>query len=470
MKAIALPHSIRLVGQDPKVSVTVGVVAGIALAFWPVWRWYLLRLDDGTDEPMGLVALATAGWFLWQKRDGLGVDHRSVLMATMGLLGYAAAFPWLAPLPRAVVALTVIALALRLPKAGPGICLLLLLSLPVIATAQFYLGWPLRSLTAVGSEGLLRMAGFSDLVREGTVIWWRETPVHVDAPCSGVRMLWTGLFIHAAFLALHGSGWRRSLWLTPLVMLLIVAANVIRATLLFFQESGAVHLPDWTHPGIGLVVFAGLLALLGAIHGRSGAAMDVPRPVYPAPSRLVWTLAFLGALTSAAVPWLANADSGNASAAEESTIFPGWPESWDGCDLVSVELADHERSFAKNFPGQVAVFRTTEGPWSRRLIIRWITAPTRMLHSSADCLRAEGFELERVWEIRSDDERWATWTAYLPERNAAFRVRERLWSDADPATVWTDVSAWFWDAAFRGESGPWWAVTLIEPITETPDR
>ncbi|MCB1231185.1 MAG: archaeosortase/exosortase family protein [Verrucomicrobiae bacterium] len=451
------------------------VAIGVVIAFWPVWRWYVLRLDDGSDEPMGLVALATAGWLLWQRRERLGVDRGSVHAATAGLFGYLVTFPWLSPLPRALAALGVIALGFRLPKAGPGICLLLALSLPVIATAQFYLGWPLRWMTAVGSEALLKIAGLDDLGREGTVLWWREAPVNVDAPCSGVRMLWTGLFMHALLLVRHRLGWRTGLWLTPLVVLLILAANVIRATLLFFKESGALFLPEWTHPGIGLVVFAGLLGVLSAMHrhcAKSAEATTDPKDFSNgrSPSPIAWGMALVGVLGAAWMPMLANATREVGSDHEFGIEFPGWPTSWDGCDLVPVVLAPHERAFADAFPGDLAVFRTTEGPWSRRLIVRWITRPTRKLHSSADCLRAEGFRLERDWEIAPADERWATWTAYQPGQGAAFRVRERLWSDSAPEAGWTEVSAWFWDAVFRGNRGPWWGVTVMEPISESTKR
>ena len=177
----------------------------------------------------------------------------------------------------------------------------------------------------------------------------------------------------------------------------------------------------------------------------------------------------MAAIVAASMPWLSEGAGPGGGSVEKTNVFPGWPNSWEGCDLVPVELAAHEQAFADAIPGDLAVFRTTEGPWSRRLIVRWITAPTRKLHSSADCLRAEGFELERDWELGPADERWATWTAYHPEKGAAFRVRERLWTDADPAIAWTDVSGWFWDAAFRGKRGPWWAVTVIEPLRELPN-
>ena len=29
------------------------------VTFWPVWRWYIERMVDGSDEPWGILALAT---------------------------------------------------------------------------------------------------------------------------------------------------------------------------------------------------------------------------------------------------------------------------------------------------------------------------------------------------------------------------------------------------------------------------
>src|SRR5262245_27679217 len=40
------------------------------MAFWPVWRWYVHRLNDQSDEAWGIVALVTAVAFaFWHKRE-----------------------------------------------------------------------------------------------------------------------------------------------------------------------------------------------------------------------------------------------------------------------------------------------------------------------------------------------------------------------------------------------------------------
>ena len=41
-------------------------------AFWPVWVWYARRIVDGSDEPLGLGALAVAGWLVWTRCRGTG--------------------------------------------------------------------------------------------------------------------------------------------------------------------------------------------------------------------------------------------------------------------------------------------------------------------------------------------------------------------------------------------------------------
>ncbi len=45
------------------------------------------------------------------------------------------------------------------------------------------------------------------------------------------------------------------------------------------------------------------------------------------------------------------------------------------------------------------------------------------------------------------------------------RVYERIY-DHKSASSWTDASSWYWNAAFGRGSGPWWAVTIAESLTE----
>ena len=110
-----------------------------------------------------------------------------------------------------------------------------LLSLPLLASLQFYAGYPLRVVTAEASRWLLA-AGFS-AQRSGASLLVNGQLVIVDAPCSGVQMLWLGYFT-ACVVALHG-GRRDSGFLArlPAVSLLVLAGNVLRNTVLVAFEA-----------------------------------------------------------------------------------------------------------------------------------------------------------------------------------------------------------------------------------------
>ena len=43
-------------------------LALLALALWPTWWWMGQRMVDGSDDPLGLLALAALGGLLWQHR------------------------------------------------------------------------------------------------------------------------------------------------------------------------------------------------------------------------------------------------------------------------------------------------------------------------------------------------------------------------------------------------------------------
>ena len=234
------------------------MLLALAAAFWPVARWYGLRMFDGSDEPYGLIALATLVIVLARSGFDLPRSEWRWICGAGLFVGYALLYSVLSPLPRALVAVAALAiLVFRWPNAVTHTALLGL-SLPVVATAQFYLGFPLRVLAAEASLLALRALDFA-VTREGTLLHWRGENILVDAPCSGVRMLWFGLYLAASLAALARLDNRRSLVALGVAFVLVIAANVLRATLLFFKEAQIVALPDWTHTGTGVVLFAAAL-------------------------------------------------------------------------------------------------------------------------------------------------------------------------------------------------------------------
>ncbi len=149
--------------------------------------------------------------------------------------------------------------------------------------------------------------------------------------------------------------------------------------------------------------------------------------------------------------------SGSASPAPE-TPFPGWPSHFEGRPLTPLPLSELEASFQQGFPGQVGRF--SDG--RREIILRWVTRETRKLHPSADCFKANGYQLENRPLLRQGEQRWSSYLA--SRKGTRLLVRERI-SDAGGGQ-WSDVSAWYWAAQLGQTQGPWWAVTVAEPEQE----
>lgn len=135
--------------------------------------------------------------------------------------------------------------------------------------------------------------------------------------------------------------------------------------------------------------------------------------------------------------------------------FPGWPSVYEGQPIREIPLSESERAFSRNFPGRIAKF--TDG--RRDLILRWVTRPTRQLHSSEDCLRGLGYQTSPGPAVR--DAAGARWSCFVARRGShRVTVRERITSEA--GAEWLDVSSWFWSASLGKSKGPWLAVTVLE--------
>ena len=243
-----------------------GWIALHAAALWPHGLWAARRMLDGSDEPLGLAALAALLIWLVRAAPRLRIEPRLGWLAASGTLTVAAtAAYWLAPpLPAALLAALALAahLCAWLPARAPRLPLagLALLALPIVASLQFYAGYPLRVLTAEFSARLLQAAGLA-AARSGAAMTVNGRLVIVDAPCSGVQMAWLAYFAAcavAAFTGLRDGSFVRRL---PLVGLWALAGNVLRNSLLVGLEARPQGLPNAWHEAIGvamLVVVVGL--------------------------------------------------------------------------------------------------------------------------------------------------------------------------------------------------------------------
>ncbi len=227
------------------------------LAFWPVWQWYWRRLKDPCDSALCVLPLIVAlFWFLNvnKRRE----ESRSYTLATLMTLTYAIALPFMPPLIKATIAIVALSAllsaslgrTLHLPLTG-----LLVLALPIIPTAQFYLGYPLRAAVAACSVPVLCVTGFN-VTRQGTCLAWQGELVSVDAPCSGISMLWAGAFLALCLALIHQYNDRDTVQLCLLTFGLLFAGNVLRTSTLFVVQTGGLSGTPFLHEGVGLFVFA----------------------------------------------------------------------------------------------------------------------------------------------------------------------------------------------------------------------
>jgi len=163
------------------------------VACWPVWQWCAQRMHDKSDDPLGLLVLLVAVPVYAGSKAPMMMGARKSLLIAICLMAYAITPAWLPMLIRAGFAVT--AIALLLSPRGINIALwgLLMLALPVVATMQFYLGYPMRLLVAHALYSITSIAGYLVQI-SGTDIIWNNNIIGIDPACSGVRMLWTAFF------------------------------------------------------------------------------------------------------------------------------------------------------------------------------------------------------------------------------------------------------------------------------------
>ena len=241
-----------------------------AAALWPHWRWAAARLMDGSDDPLGIAALVVLLFVVVKLEPQLRAAPKpGWLLLSLAATGGATLALFGAPaLVGALLAALALAAGLRsfmpsgqavLPMAG-----LAVLSLPVVSSLQFYAGFPLRVVTAQLSTWLLQAIGLA-AERSGTAMVVQGRLVIVDAPCSGVQMVWMAYFCACAVAAFSGLRDRQLLARLPWVGVLVMAGNVLRNSVLVALEAQQEQVAEAVHQGVGLVVLALVCAAVAAV-------------------------------------------------------------------------------------------------------------------------------------------------------------------------------------------------------------
>ncbi len=277
MRAMDSSRPFRASGSRgaPNLLHALAWIALHALALWPHGEWAWQRMRDGSDDPLGVMALALLAWMLWRTRAAMRVAPRRPWLAAGLVLAVAStvALMGVPPLVASMVAAasitcTIVAWlpggAARLPVAG-----LALLSLPLVASLQFYVGFPLRVVTAQISAWALQLVGF-DALRAGASMTVEGRLVIVDAPCSGVQMAWMAYFAACA-VALH-AGLRDAVFARrlPWVGAVVLVGNALRNSVLVVLEARPQGLAASVHELIGLTALAATTLVVVAVMQRAG--------------------------------------------------------------------------------------------------------------------------------------------------------------------------------------------------------
>ncbi len=448
----------------------------LGVACWPVMLWVVQRFVASPEERWHWVPALLLVVALWRRRrwlleDGgenvhsVGVPGLAVALLVVHLFSYA----WLPPLLRALLAGCILAALISHRFWGrslvPGVWGSVFLALPMLPSLHFFLGYPWRRGTTLAAAQLLRLGGLS-VTAEGTQLAWSGGQVAVDAPCSGLDMGWVVAVLLVALWLFVETGWRASLLTAGATLGLVLTANALRASALFYVESGLLAgLPlqarPWHHGAVGLAVFAPLCLLPGWFLtrrslGQGAATPDSPsRPPGAPPRNAVegrksvgWGL---GLGLAFCLPWLLSAEP----SVTLDDPFPGWPSQYQGENLVQLPLTPREERFGEGFPGRMGRFHDGR----REILLRWIAAPTRRLHPADQCLRGHGYEVEHQPSERDAEGR--PWTVLLAQDGTvSLRLHEAI-RDAE-GRQWSDVSAWYWAALLGQSQGPWWSIVLAE--------
>ncbi|MGZ5276666.1 MAG: exosortase Q [Caldimonas sp.] len=441
-------------------------LAAFAAALWPHWRWAAARLADGSDDPLGLAALAVLLAAIVRFAPRLRRAPAPAWLAAAVLLTSAATVLGLCapPLLAALVAALALAAALAafVPPGTPVLPLagLAALALPVVSSLQFYAGYPLRVVTAEASTAVLKGFGYV-ASREGSAMLVDGRLVIVDAPCSGVQMVWMAWFCACAVACWRRLPDRAFAKRLAFVGALVLAGNIVRNSWLVGLEARASAASAWQHEAIGLVVLALVCAAVAWLVGRAAAPAAVQRHAIAFSARSV---ALRGQLLGALVALLATCALAPvlwhgvaAAAVRPEPAAAEWPREWNGRTLRPLALDAVEARFAAHFPGRIERLTDEESV----LVWREVRVPTRMLHPASDCYRGLGYRIVEAHLERDAEAR--LWRCFVAVRDGrGVRVCERI-EDARGASF-TDASAWFWAAQLGRSTGPWQAITVATPL------
>lgn len=421
----------------------------MAVVWIPVIVWFVKRLDDGSDEPLGLLALALAAALAWRDRASFHPHSAARICGALLLFLSSASIGVLPPLIRAGLVILGTGTWFGIQR-KPALLGLFLLSLPVVASLQFYTGSPMRLAAAEGAVRLLELGGIF-IARQGVNIDIGGYRIGVDPACAGILMLWNALAAAMALSAIHRISWKATCISAGMAFLLVIPANILRTTWLVIEKSGRVQPSGISHGNIGLICF--LVVLLPLWWWNSKEARPREDPAVRLPTGNFEMLILI--LTAFMTPWMMFRSHAHENHAPITTLPKEFTFNGVTLPLIFLPPSPGETAFGASFPGSLSCYSWGNG----QVILRRVNEATRKLHLSRDCLRAAGFQTSHSVTVRcSDGAEWSRFTATRGEDH--FVIHERIVSEQDGST-WTDAPMWYWSALAHPLNGPWRAETVI---------
>jgi exosortase/archaeosortase family protein len=429
------------------------------VAFWSVWRWYFLRLTTSNDESFGILALFAIIAIAFKNRGkNTLVSNFSLIIGSVAF--FAISFPFAPPLLRAVIVATSLTFTISAcffaRKFHFGIWSLFLLSLPIVASLQFYMGFPMRVIIGEATALLLKLNGLV-VFREGVCLHFGEKLIWIDAPCSGVKMLWTGCFLAALLVTIYQFNFRKTILTFVSTFGIILIGNIFRAIGLFYLEAELIKMPDFGHEFIGISAFIltciGIVAAILKIRNHEKSVEEtwsVESFKITKNQKIIFAAFCLFAFS---IPFIY---SGKEIVKSNQSVV-AFPSQYDGKQLSELELTGREQFFLNDFPGEIRRF--TDG--ERELIIRYVTTATRKLHPATDCFSAIGYSIKPLpLKIDEHGQKSSCFTAIKSDEK--LNVCERIYTEN--GENWTDVSSWYWSAISNVNENGYWAITIAENL------
>ena len=469
----------------------------LLVAFWHSVHWVICRTADNSDEPWGLISLATvlilvvSAWRPERSFFDAG-KLRSICIALIS--AYCVSFAMAPPLVRCLIAVCAFGVILWnrcLPERRNSLALFgfLLLSSPLVASLQFFIGFPLRLLVTSISAAIMNFSGTAVVVA-GTSFEHNNRLILVDSPCSGINMLWAGLYFCFVLCWTKHLSLLRSLLLLIFSVSGVVLTNVSRATIMVYVEilrDQGLAIPEIAHDvvsvasflflALAIVLLGNVLAmsrfrftelfLAGKDRGAEPLTDEVGMPNDKCPrettsggfgnlgevgtsgERLSFGSFAVASMVAFSIPFFQTPYHEDTS----KIVQTEFPSQFEGRKLKPLKLSETEARFSAGFPGRIAKF--TDG--NRTILFRQVNKPTRQLHPSSDCYKGNRFQLHPMAALR--DENGKVWSRFLAMRNGQkLEVREIV-SDLEGHS-WPDTSSWYWSALLGKTQSPWVAVTV----------